>query len=255
VKKGGMERILVIDDEASIRKALGIGLASEDFVVDLASDGISGIQLGQQRSYDILIADLSLPDIDGLEVIKKIKHSIPEIIPIIITGKGDMQSSLEAIRLEVSDYLEKPLSLSSVKDSIARALKRREMKRRTIEDKAHQQLLSDSLTGLPDRSLFMDCLNRAIAGIDRYEDRSFAVFLIDIDHLKEVNDAYGHRSGDMVLSELSHRFKSCIRTTDTVARINGDEFAVLIEEFESYQKVIETAERCQRAAEQAIDIC
>ena len=249
-----MERILVIDDEASIRKALGIGLASEDFVVDLASDGISGIQLGQQRSYDILIADLSLPDIDGLEVIKKIKHSIPEIIPIIITGKGDMQSSLEAIRLEVSDYLEKPLSLSSVKDSIARALKRREMKRRTIEDKAHQQLLSDSLTGLPDRSLFMDCLNRAIAGIDRYEDRSFAVFLIDIDHLKEVNDAYGHRSGDMVLSELSHRFKSCIRTTDTVARINGDEFAVLIEEFESYQKVIETAERCQRAAEQAIDI-
>ncbi|MBE9545674.1 MAG: EAL domain-containing protein [Proteobacteria bacterium] len=249
-----MERILVIDDEASIRKALGIGLASEDFVVDLASDGISGIQLGQQRSYDILIADLSLPDIDGLEVIKKIKHSIPEIIPIIITGKGDMQSSLEAIRLEVSDYLEKPLSLSSVKDSIARALKRREMKRRTIEDKAHQQLLSDSLTGLPDRSLFMDCLNRAIAGIDRYEDRSFAVFLIDIDHLKEVNDAYGHRSGDMVLSELSHRFKSCIRTTDTVARINGDEFAVLIEEFESCQKVIETAERCQRAAEQAIDI-
>ena len=249
-----MERILVIDDEASIRKALGIGLASEDFVVDLASDGISGIQLGQQRSYDILIADLSLPDINGLEVIKKIKHSIPEIIPIIITGKGDMQSSLEAIRLEVSDYLEKPLSLSSVKDSIARALKRREMKRRTIEDKAHQQLLSDSLTGLPDRSLFMDCLNRAIAGIDRYEDRSFAVFLIDIDHLKEVNDAYGHRSGDMVLSELSHRFKSCIRTTDTVARINGDEFAVLIEEFESCQKVIGTAERCQRAAEQAIDI-
>jgi Amt family ammonium transporter len=244
-----MQRILVIDDEASIRKALHTGLASDNFEVDFASDGISGIQLGQKRAYDILIADLSLPDINGLEVIKKIKFSLPEIIPIIITGKGSMQSSLEAIRLEVSDYLEKPLSLSSVKGAIARGLKRREMMRRTIENKVHQRLLSDSLTGLPNRSLFMDRLNRAIAGIDHHQDRSLAVLLIDIDNFKGVNDAYGHRTGDMVLSELSNRFKSCVSATDTVARLNGDEFAVLIEEIESYQKVIEVAERCQKAAD------
>ena len=100
-----MERILVIDDEASICKALKIGLASENFEVDLACDGQSGIQLGQNHAYDILIADLSLPDINGLEVIKKIKYSSPEIIPIIITGNGSMKSSLEAIRLEVSGVL------------------------------------------------------------------------------------------------------------------------------------------------------
>jgi len=249
-----MERILVIDDEASICKALKIGLASDNFEVDLASDGQSGIRLGQNHAYDILIADLSLPDINGLEVIKKIKYSSPEIIPIIITGNGSMKSSLEAIRLEVSDYLEKPLSLDSIKKAIARGLKRRESMRKTIENKVHRNLLSDSLTGLPDRPLFMDRLNRAIAGIDRSEDRLFAVFLIDINNLKRINDTYGHRAGDLVLSELSNRFKSCVRTTDTVARMNGDEFAVLIEDFESDEIVFEVAEHCQQAAEKDIHI-
>ena len=249
-----MERILIIDDEASIRKGLKIGLSSEDFEVDLASNGISGIQLGQEQSYDILIADLCLPDINGLEAVRRIKHSIPDLITIIITGKGDMQSSLEAIRLEVSDYLEKPLSLSSVKDSIARGLKRRTMKRKAAEKKAYQQLLSDSLTGLPDRSLFMDRLKRVIAKVDPHEDHSFAVFLIDIDQLKWVNDVYGHIVGDKVIAELSNRFNICIGTKDTIARINGDEFAVLIEEFESDEKLIEIAKGYQRAVEQAIII-
>ena len=249
-----MERILVIDDEASICKALKMGLACENFEIDLASDGQSGIQLGQKQAYDILIVDLSLPDIHGLEVIRKIKSSSPEIIPIIITGNGSMQSTLKAIRLEVSDYLEKPLSLASVKDAIARGLRRREMMRNSIENKVHQNLLSDSLTGLPDRSLFMSRLYRAIAAIDRHEDRSFAVLLIDIDDFKSVNDIYGHQTGDMVLAELSNRFKSCVRATDTVARINGDEFALLIEEVENYEEVIAIAEGFQSAAEKDISI-
>jgi Amt family ammonium transporter len=249
-----MERILVIDDEDSICKALKIGLASENFEIDLASDGLSGIQLGQKHAYDILIADLSLPDINGLEVIKKIKYSSPEIIPIIITGNGSMKSSLEAIRLEVSDYLEKPLSLASVKGAIARGLKRRESMRKAIENKVHHNLLSDSLTGLPDRSLFIDRLNRAIAGIDRDEGRSFAVFLIDINNFKGINDTYGHRTGDLVLAELSNRLQSCVRPSDTVARVNGDEFAVLLNEFESDEKVIAVAEHCQQVAQKDIHI-
>ena len=249
-----MERILVIDDEDSICKALKIGLASENFEIDLANDGLSGIQLGYEHNYDILIADLSLPDINGLEVIKKIKHTSPEIIPIIITGNGSLKSSLEAIRLDVSDYLEKPLSLATVKGAIDRGLRRREATRQAIEDEAQHNLLSDSLTGLPDRSRFMERLNRAIAGIDRAENRSFAVFLINVNNFKGINDTYGHRSGDLVLAELSKRFQSCIRRIDTLARLNGDEFAVLIENVESDEKVIAVAERCLQAAKKDIYI-
>jgi diguanylate cyclase (GGDEF)-like protein len=160
-----------------------------------------------------------------------------------------MESTLEALRLEVSDYLEKPLSLAAVKEAIAMGLKRREEMHKTIENKVHQHLLSDSLTGLADRSLFMDRLNDAIAGIDRTEDRAFAVFLIDINNFKGINDSYGHGIGDRVLAELSNRLKSCVCETDTIARTDGDEFSVLIEKFESDEKVIAIAEHCQQTAE------
>ena len=123
-----MYRILVVDDEPSIRKALSMGLASDEFEVDVASDGNKGILLGARKKYDILIVDLCLPDIYGLEVIEKIKLGTPEIISIIITGNTDMESSIESIRLGVSDYIEKPLDLKTIKDAIAKALQERELK-------------------------------------------------------------------------------------------------------------------------------
>jgi len=124
-----MEHILVVEDEASIRKALLMGLASKSFEVDMAPDGNGGILLGSQKEYDILIADLCLPDMDGLKVIKTIKNFSPEIISIIITGNSSLDSSLEAIRLEVSDYIEKPLGMEAIKNSIERGLEKRNLKR------------------------------------------------------------------------------------------------------------------------------
>ena len=85
-KSRSMKRILIIDDEPSICKALMLGLSSGECEVDVAMDGRSGVELGAQRHYDVLIADLYLPDIDGLEVIEKIKTHSPSIVSIIITG-------------------------------------------------------------------------------------------------------------------------------------------------------------------------
>ncbi len=249
-----MERILVVDDEASIRKALQIGLASENFEIDLARDGLSGIQMGQQKAYDILIADLCLPDMTGLDVIKKIKTTSPAVIPIVITGKGSMASSLEAIRLEVSDYLEKPLSLASVKESIARGLERRSIKRYQTEEQAREKLVMDSLTGLPDRSQFMERLAMAMAESSRDEERSLAVLLIDIDRFKSINDTHGHMVGDRVLIELAQRLKRCITSADCAARLNGDTFAVLIADAQSKAQVLASAQHCQHTAEQPMII-
>ena len=128
-----MKRILIVENEASMCKDLMMGfLALRDIDVDVVSDGNGGILQARQKEYDVLIADLCLPDMDGLEVIKKVKRSSPEIIPIIITGNGSIGNSLEAIRLEVSDYLEKPLSMESVKNSIARGLEKRAQKRKAM---------------------------------------------------------------------------------------------------------------------------
>jgi len=135
-----MERILIVEDEASIRKALEMGLSSDDYKVDVAADGNGGILKSSMKEYDILIADLCLPDMDGLEVIKKVKQNFPDIIPIVITGNVSIESSIEAIHLEVSDYLEKPLTMESVKNSIKKGIKKRGQKQKAMRKKLNHML-------------------------------------------------------------------------------------------------------------------
>lgn len=93
--------------------------------------------------------------------------------------------------------------------------------------KASHGALHDVLTGLPNRRLFLDRLQRAIAGWHRSKE-GFALFFIDLDHFKEINDRYGHDAGDFVLRATAQRIEGCTRETDTVARIAGDEFVVLL---------------------------
>lgn len=85
----------------------------------------------------------------------------------------------------------------------------------------------DSLTGLPNRTLFMDRLEQALAGVAR-QHRQFALMFIDLDHFKAINDNHGHEVGDAVLQEMANRLRRCVRRVDTVSRLGGDEFVVLL---------------------------
>jgi DNA-binding NtrC family response regulator len=130
-----VRRILVVDDEPSIGKALKMGLSSSEMEVDVAESGSRGVELGTRQHYDVLIADLCLPDIDGLEMIKKIKSCCPEIVSIIITGNPSSETFVEATSQGVSCYLEKPLDIKSLKNAIKRGLERREQRQKqSIED-------------------------------------------------------------------------------------------------------------------------
>ena len=124
-----VRRILVVDDEPSIGKALTLGLSSKELEVDVAENGRIGVRLGSRKQYDVLIADLCLPDIDGLEVIRRIKSHSPEIVSIVITGNPDRESSMEATSQGVSSYLKKPLDMKSLKNAIRRGLEERELER------------------------------------------------------------------------------------------------------------------------------
>jgi DNA-binding NtrC family response regulator len=127
-----VRRILVVDDEPSIGKALTLGLSSKELEVDVAENGRTGVRLGSRKHYDVLIADLCLPDIDGLEVIRRIKSHSPEIIAIVITGNPDRESSMEASSQGVSSYLKKPLDLKSLKNAIERGLEERALKHKEL---------------------------------------------------------------------------------------------------------------------------
>lgn len=123
-----MKRILIVEDDSSIRKALTMGLSAKQYEVDSAPDGISGGYKGEQNPYDVLITDLNLPGDNGLEVIRKTKMRNPDIVSIIITGRGSMESSIEAIRLEVAAYLEKPVSMKTVENAVKKGLEKRKKK-------------------------------------------------------------------------------------------------------------------------------
>jgi diguanylate cyclase (GGDEF)-like protein/PAS domain S-box-containing protein len=119
--------------------------------------------------------------------------------------------------------------------------------RKNYEAQLTQQALLDNLTGLPNRILFLDRLNRAMARQSRNAGYRFAVLMIDLDSFKRVNDSLGHQAGDQLLQEVATRLTGCLRTMDTVARMGGDEFAVLLEDFQSNQEAIGITRRLLEA--------
>jgi len=107
--------------------------------------------------------------------------------------------------------------------------------RKIMELQLRHDAFHDGLTGLPNRALFRDRLNQALARMRRNEDYQFAVLLLDIDRFKIVNDSLGHGVGDQLLIEFARRLRRCPRQTDTVARLGGDEFVVLLDDIDGLE--------------------
>ncbi|MEG4318147.1 MULTISPECIES: EAL domain-containing protein [unclassified Microcoleus] len=117
--------------------------------------------------------------------------------------------------------------------------------RKIAEEKLVHDALHDTLTGLPNRALFMDRLGHAIDLSKRRPEVLFAVLFIDLDRFKVVNDSLGHLVGDRLLIAIAQRLEICLRTGDTVARLGGDEFAILLENIKNTEDAIHIAERVQ----------
>ena len=119
--------------------------------------------------------------------------------------------------------------------------------RKRYEAELTQQALRDNLTELPNRVLFLERLNRAMTRQRRNPNYRFAVLMIDLDSFKRVNDTLGHQAGDSLLQGVAKRLMSCLRNMDTVARMGGDEFAVLLEDFQNNQEAIAITRRLMEA--------
>lgn len=126
--------------------------------------------------------------------------------------------------------------------------------RKEYEAQLSHQAFHDPLTGLPNRALFLERLDRAVERARRRPDYRFAIFMIDLNRFKLVNDSLGHQAGDRLLMETARRMAGCIRSVDTVARLGGDEFAVLLEEYARPADVTEVAERIHKIMESPFNL-
>ncbi len=123
---------------------------------------------------------------------------------------------------------------------------------------AEAQLIYDAfhdvLTGLPNRALFMERLERALMLAKRRPDYTFAVLFLDLDRFKVINDSLGHMIGDQLLTALARRLENCLRTGDTVARLGGDEFTILLDDLNNISDVISVVERIHEALTSAFQL-
>jgi diguanylate cyclase (GGDEF)-like protein len=117
----------------------------------------------------------------------------------------------------------------------------------------HHDTLHDYLTGLPNRLLFMDRLDRLLLSLQRNKNESFALLFLDLDSFKKINDTKGHNFGDILLIHVAKRLETCIRSTDTVARLGGDEFLILLEEIADSKVVINLTNRIIEACKRPFE--
>ncbi|MDD2463875.1 MAG: EAL domain-containing protein [Desulfobulbus sp.] len=115
--------------------------------------------------------------------------------------------------------------------------------RKSFEDQITHQAFHDALTGLPNRTLFAERLERALERSRRRSELYYAVLMIDLNKFKAINDSLGHPAGDQLLIEVGKRLSVCVRSVDTVARLGGDEFAIILEEFSARSELLKAARR------------
>jgi diguanylate cyclase (GGDEF)-like protein/PAS domain S-box-containing protein len=126
--------------------------------------------------------------------------------------------------------------------------------RRRVEAALQHQVLHDALTGLPNRTRFMQMLEQAIRPTGGKEKQSFAVLFLDVDDFKIINDSLGHLDGDLLLITLGNRLEMCLRAGDTIARFGGDEFVILLESITDIREVISLVEQMQKSVAMPIHI-
>lgn len=122
-----MAQVLVIDDEKSIRNSLKDILEYENHTVDLAENGPTGLEMIEQQKYDIVLCDIKMPEMDGMEVLSKIAENNPEIPVVMISGHGNIDTAVEAIKSGAYDFIEKPLDLNRLLVTVKNALERKDL--------------------------------------------------------------------------------------------------------------------------------
>lgn len=244
--------ILLIDDWASSRKKVAdaVGMEYELVCAETISDGLDKARMGR---WDLIISNLSPQNYDGLRLCAQLRMGSPQrAVPLLVIADIDDKALLSrAFDLGADDHIPSPLDtheiLVRVRTQIRKSRRQRALRRLMREEL--DMALTDPLTGIGNRRHFDSQISSRMMH-KRENVPATALVIIDIDHFKTINDTYGHPSGDRVLEEIAARLRNSIRTSDFLARIGGEEFAVLLPTA-SAEGALVGAERLRKSIEAA----
>lgn len=231
--------LLIIDDDEQIRTLLTQLLGGDNDCTS-AESAEAALKLLAANSFDLVISDINMSGMSGLEFLPTILSKSPDTVVIMASGQQTIDSAIEAMRAGAFDYITKPFDFPHIEAAVNRALSHRRLldaKRgyeNHLEEMVNERTAEiehlayyDRLTDLPNRTLFVDRYEKAIASSSG-NDKIVGVMLISLDRFKNINDTLGHVAGDRLLQDVAARLQSCISNQDTVARFEGPEFAVLL---------------------------
>ena len=216
--------VVVADDDRAMRQMIHKVLAGNGFRVEQAENGAQALEICASSAPDIVLMDALMPVMDGFEACARLRQQPgTENIPVLmVTGLNDEQSVDRAMRAGASDFITKPIYWPLLLQRLGHILANQRAEKQ-IKHLAYH----DTLTGLPNRVLFHDRLQQALSQAVR-EGYTMGLMFLDLDRFKIINDTLGHDVGDELLKAVSQRLVNCIRQGDTVVRLGGDEFTIIL---------------------------
>jgi diguanylate cyclase (GGDEF)-like protein len=259
----GPLRVLVVDDDASIRALIKAMLLHAGYEVIEATDGQEGFEKALEARPQIMITDWMMPQMDGVELTRALRQTKlgRGIYILILTALEAEERLVEAFDAGVDDFMSKPLR-SRVLGARLRAGQRVVMLQQEIERdreeirrfaaelavtnrRLQEAALTDVLTGFPNRRYAIERFQQEWLASNRSR-RPLSCMMIDVDNFKGINDTHGHDVGDMVLKRTAQAIKSGLRAQDVVCRTGGDEFVVICPETD-LAAALACAERVRKA--------
>jgi len=231
-------RILIVDDNPDSLEILRARLESWGYRTQTASDGEDALEKIDAAPPDLILLDIMMPRLDGMEVARRVKGnpSLPFIPIIMETALATTESKVEGLDSGADDYITKPIDFAELKARVNSMLRIKRLQAE-LEDRerdlidANEQLLhmsqTDALTGLDNRRHLENRLEEMFAHARRFKE-PVACVICDLDRFKAVNDTYGHPAGDEVLRQFSHILRHEARSIDRVGRFGGEEFMFLL---------------------------
>jgi diguanylate cyclase (GGDEF)-like protein len=256
-------RILVVDDEpANVRLLERVLLTGGFTEVCGVTDPRQALERFEEIQPDLVMLDLHMPHLDGYAVLELLREKIGphEYLPVLVlTADSTREAKERALSNGARDFVTKPLERTEVLLRTRNLLETRYLhlalkdENRSLEAKLVHQAFHDTLTGLANRALFRDRAAHALARATRGERVS--LLLLDLDDFKSVNDSLGHSEGDRLLEAIAERLLRATRGCDTVARIGGDEFAIVLEKLQHDDDALAVVDRIIDALRTPLRLC